>query len=192
MSKVIDNAAVVSTQHWVNTFIVDHNICPFARKELDKGRVHFSTCSTQDVAEALHALMVLCQTLDQDASIETALLVFSEGFGGFDDYLDLLDIANQLLVRQGYEGVYQLASFHPDYCFDGVPEDDASHYTNRSPYPMLHIIREAGLEKALERYPNPERIPERNIAYCQSLGGEALATILGNCSAVDKKTEDKC
>jgi hypothetical protein len=120
--------------------------------------------------------------LDKDTDTETVLFIFAEAFRDFNDYLDLLDLANSLLQKQGYESVYQLASFHPYYCFQGVDIDDASHYTNRSPYPMLHIIGEAQLEKVLENYPNPETIPERNITYCQKLGVEALDSILRGCT----------
>jgi len=178
---VSDEQVIAKTQKWVNEFIVDHNICPFARKELDKGGVSFFVCAERDLAEALHVLVELCQTLSEKTQIETALLIFSEGFRDFDAYLDLLDLGNDLLAQQGYEGVFQLASFHPDYCFDGVDEKDASHFTNRSPFPMLHLLREAGVEKALERYPDPAAIPERNIVYCQELGVEKLAGILTSC-----------
>jgi len=92
----------------------------------------------------------------------------------FDDYLDFLEISNQLLIDQGYEGVFQLASFHPDYCFADTSPDDPANYTNRSPWPMLHIIREASLEQVLQNYPNPEDIPQRNIDYCRQLGLEVM------------------
>ena len=87
-------------------------------------------------------------------------------------------MANELLQQAGLQGVIQIASFHPDYCFDGVPEDDVSHYTNRSPYPMLHFIREAQLTRALENYPQPELIPEKNIRKLQAMGKPALLKLL--------------
>ena len=91
----------------------------------------------------------------------------------------LIATAAKLFVDQGYEGVYQLASFHPDYCFAGEDENDPANYTNRSPYPMLHIIREASIEQALKSYPNPELIPERNIELTRKLGLEKIRTLLG-------------
>ena len=172
---------IQQTRAWVRDFIVAHNICPFARKELERDGIHYAVCQEKKVEAALSGLIEMCQRLDEDDSTGTVLFILSASFHNFINYLDLLDMANDLLFKQGYEGVYQLASFHPDYCFEGVDRDDASNYTNRSPYPMLHIIREAELEKALEKYPNPETIPERNIAYCQKQGNAALANILQGC-----------
>ena len=172
---------IQQTRAWVRDFIVAHNICPFARKELERDGIYYEVCQEIKVEAALYGLIEMCQRLDEDDSTGTVLFILPASFIAFNDYLDLLDMANDLLYKQGYEGVYQLASFHPDYCFEGVDRGDASNYTNRSPYPMLHIIREAELEKALGKYPHPETIPERNIAYCRKLGNAALANILQGC-----------
>jgi hypothetical protein len=179
--KLSSELVIQQARAWVSDFIVAHNICPFARKELERGGIHYEVFQEHKVDAALSGLIEMCLRLDTDGSIGTVLFITPASFFSFNDYLDLLDMANDLLLKQGYEGVYQLASFHPDYCFEGIDMDDASHYTNRSPYPMLHIIREAELEKALEKYTNPETIPERNIAYCQKLGNAALANILQGC-----------
>ena len=125
--------------------------------------------------------MDLCRKLDEDEEIEAAMFIMPNGFSGFEEYLDLLDVANGLLVQQDYEGIYQLASFHPDYCFEGVDKADASHYTNRSPYPMLHLLRESRVETALAGHPNPETIPEDNIRRAEALGVEAMAATLREC-----------
>ena len=86
-----------------------------------------------------------------------------------------------MLIEQGYEGVYQLASFHPDYCFDGAKRNDAANYTNRSPYPMLHLLRETSLEQAIRSYPHPENIPQRNIELTQELGLAKMQVLLAAC-----------
>jgi hypothetical protein len=179
--KIPPELVIQQTRAWVSDFIIAHNICPFARKELERGGIHYEVFQEHRVEETLTGFIELCQLLDKNGDIGTALFILPSSFIGFNDYLDLLDMANALLIKQGYEDVYQLASFHPDYCFEGADCDDASNYTNRSPYPMLHIIREDALEKALEKYPNPESIPERNIAYCRKLGKTALANILQDC-----------
>jgi hypothetical protein len=116
--------------------------------------------------------------MDIEPATETTLLILPEGCTQFNDFLDLTAMAEQLLIDQGYEGVYQLASFHPDYCFAGEDENDPANYTNRSPYPMLHIIREASIEQALKTYPNPELIPERNIELTRKLGLEKIQALL--------------
>ncbi|NOQ79107.1 MAG: DUF1415 family protein, partial [Gammaproteobacteria bacterium] len=133
------------------------------------------------ISQALENLVLECERLDQQPEIETTLFILSQLGQDFNDYLDFLDIANQLLIDQGYESVYQLASFHPDYCFEQSDEDDAANYTNRSPYPTLHIIREKSLAKALQSYPDPELIPERNVEYCQSLGLKKMQEMLKHC-----------
>ncbi|MCX7088408.1 MAG: DUF1415 family protein, partial [Methylococcales bacterium] len=84
-------------------------------------------------------------------------------------------------VQQDYEGTYQLASFHPEYRFANAPNDDPANYTNRSPYPMLHLIREASIEAVLSTYPDPESIPERNIQYTRQLGITTLRKLLADC-----------
>ena len=86
-----------------------------------------------------------------------------------------------MLKAQDYEGIYQLASFHPDYRFEGAGPDDPANYTNRSPYPMLHILRETSVEQALKNYPNPEKIPERNVQLTQGLGLQIMEELLAGC-----------
>jgi len=172
---------ITHTQSWLKDIIIAHNICPFAKREFDKGSIHYELIDSSKIEEQLQALISNCKALDSNEEIETSLLIFPHGLNSFDDYLDFLALANALMEKQGYEGVYQLASFQPNYCFEGVTEDDASNYTNRSPYPTLHLIREVSLEKVLESYPNPEKIPERNIEYTRELGIEKMQKMLDNC-----------
>ncbi len=169
------------TQCWLDRIIIKHNICPFAKKERDKGSIRFSVNESSDVSQALEHLVLECEQLDANPEIETTLFILTKIGRDFNDYLDFLDIANQLLIDQGCEGVYQLASFHPDYCFAQSTQDDAANYTNRSPHPTLHIIREKSLEKALQSYPEPELIPERNIDYCRNLGLQKMQKMLDEC-----------
>ncbi len=169
------------TQCWLDSIIIEHNICPFAKKERDKGSIRFFVDKASGLDQVLENLLSECERLDDNPEIETTLFIMVHVAQDFNDYLELLDIANQLLIAQGYEGVYQLASFHPDYCFSGCSEDDPANYTNRSPYPSLHIIREESLEKALKHYPQPELIPERNVRYCQELGLKKMQSLLAKC-----------
>ncbi|MGC3875248.1 DUF1415 domain-containing protein [Halomonas sp. GXIMD04776] len=173
---MIDDAVSLGrTRDWVERFVVTHDICPFARREMERGSIRYATTDAESFEPALLTLIDECRRLDDDPGIETTLLVLPQGVENFDDYLDLLGLAETLLGDQGYEGVYQLASFHPDYCFDGVEEDDPANYTNRSPYPMLHLLREASIERALSGFAHPERIPERNMALLREMGSERLA-----------------
>ena len=128
------------------------------------------------------ALLAECASLDKDDTRETSLLIFPSTFSYFKDFLDGLTLANDLLKEQGYEGIYQLASFHPQYRFKGAGRNDPANYTNRSPYPIFHILREASLEAALKNYPNPEQIPQRNIELTRRLGLEVMRAGLASCS----------
>ena len=100
------------------------------------------------------------------------MVLFPKFLDDFFDYLDFIDEAEAILFEKGYEGVYQLASFHPDYCFADGASNDVTNYTNRSPYPMIHILREASLEKAISYYGNTEDIPENNKRCLRKLGLE--------------------
>lgn len=178
---------IEQTQCWLSSFIIKHNICPFAKREFDKDSIHYEVVISDKLENQLQELIYSCEQLDResdletDTALETSLLILPNGLSNFDDYLDFLDLANELMHQQGYEGVYQLASFHPDYCFDDVDANDASNYTNRSPYPMVHLIREASLEKVLSHYPNPEDIPTRNIEYTREMGQQSLQLLLQTC-----------
>lgn len=175
------NTPIQQTQRWLSTVVIGLNFCPFAKREFDGGRIHYAVIDAEDPETQLQQIMQHCAALDADPARETSLLIFPKALRDFEDYLDLLDIATALLEQQGYEGIYQLASFHPDYCFAEISADDPSHYTNRSPYPMIHILREASVEAALAKYPNPEMIPARNIRVAQALGLKAVQDLLAAC-----------
>ncbi|WP_198677661.1 DUF1415 domain-containing protein [Pseudidiomarina homiensis] len=159
-----------AVRQWVAEVVVGLNFCPFAHREVEKNRVLYVDSSAQSIESALEDLASAMQQLLEDEQIETTLLVLSQGFHDFDDYLDLLDYAQITLRELNLEGTLQIASFHPHYQFADTADDDVSNYTNRAPFPVLHLLREASLEKVLARYPNPEAIPERNIEVAQQRG----------------------
>lgn len=176
-----DEKTIRPVQQWVETLVVSLNLCPFAKHELLKDRVRFVSTASATEEQLLAALQSELELLDTDPSIETTLLIHPGVLQDFHDYNQFLDDADALLVELGLEGVYQIASFHPDYQFGGTEPDDAENYTNRSPYPLLHILREASLEQAIERYPGVEQIPEQNIALMNLLGRERLQALLSAC-----------
>ncbi|GAB2795642.1 DUF1415 domain-containing protein [Halomonas shantousis] len=182
-----DSCYVQATRDWVRSFVVAHNVCPFAGREVRRDSIRYVVCAARDPQAALLALIDECRHLDSHATVETTLLILPHGMEDFEDYLDLLEVAEALLVDQGYEGVYQLASFHPDYCFADTAAEDPANYTNRSPYPMLHLLREAGLERVLAHFPHPERIPEANQANMRKLGDALLAEQLQRCHHAAEK-----
>ena len=161
--------------------MVECNFCPFAKRELDRDSVRYVVCDALELESCVESVFEECVFLDSNEAVETTLIVFSKAFKSFDDFLDCVDIAEQLLTQQGYDGVYQMASFHPDYCFADATNDDAANYTNRSPFPMLHLLREASLEKALVSYPDPENIPKRNVDKAREIGFKAMKARLDRC-----------
>ena len=183
MPEAAPEAAIViaQTKKWLSTIVIGHGLCPFAKSEFDNDRIHYAVIDEQNLEGQMAVLLAECTALDKDESRETSLLIFPSAFVDFEDYLDGLALANDLLKDQGYEGIYQLASFHPHYLFEGAAEDDAANYTNRSPYPIFHILREANLEAALKSYPNPEQIPPRNIELTRRLGLEVMRASLASC-----------
>lgn len=171
---------IKQTKAWLEEVIVKLNFCPFAKKELVNNRIHYHLSAKTQHFAALAELIEQCQLLEHDEKLETALIIYPQGFQCFDYYLELLDYANELLVDSGYEGIFQLASFHPDYCFENEAAEAAGNFTNRSPYPTIHIIREASLEKVLAHYPDPETIPVNNIAVANHYGAVYFEQLLAN------------
>ena len=172
---------VSETECWIQTVVIGCNFCPFAQRALESGAIHYRVINESQIETCLQMVIDECIYLDSHQQAETSLLIFSQAYGEFDEYLQMLSIAEMLLVQSGYEGVYQLASFHPDYCFDGSSESDPANYTNRSPWPMLHIISEAGLENALQNFTNADEIPKRNVDYARRKGLAHMRSMLDSC-----------
>ncbi|MFC4701879.1 DUF1415 domain-containing protein [Glaciecola siphonariae] len=164
------NKVISTTLAWLDAVIINEQFCPFAKPVRDNNQIHFAVAQQSDTASLLRQVIAECDNLMRHDKVETSLLIYTAALGDFDDYLDFLDMANELLENAGYEGVLQLASFHPQYVFDGEPASCPSHYTNRSPYPMLHILREDSISQALISFASPESIPQRNIAHAKALG----------------------
>ena len=159
-----------ATLLWLDDVIIKEKFCPFANSVRENNQIHFSIQQQSDTASLLRQVLSECDYLLRHDKIETSLLVYSNALGDFDDYLDFLEMANELIENAGFLGVLQLASFHPQYLFDGAPPNCPSHYTNRSPYPMLHLLREDSISEALDSFAKPETIPDRNIAHAKALG----------------------
>lgn len=171
--------AAVRTRLWLERVVIGHNFCPFAKRELRRDAVRFTVCESNRNEPVLQQLIDECRFLDGHDATETTLLILPDGFADFMDYLDLVDLGERLLAGQGYEGVYQIASFHPDYCFADAEIGDAANFTNRSPYPMLHLLREASLDTAIDNYPDIDAIPAGNIAKARALGADYFRNLLG-------------
>lgn len=171
---------------WVDKVVIKHHFCPFAQREVEKESVRYFLFQGGNIESVLHCVIDECALLDNNDEIETTLIIFKDQFESFDEFLDVIDLSEQLMDKSGCSGVYQLASFHPDYCFDDVDESDPANYTNRSPYPMMHLIREESLERAVASYPSPELIPENNVKLAREKGCQYFEDILLNIKKNDE------
>ncbi len=178
----ISNEKVIEqTTNWIKSVVIDCNFCPFAARAVMKKTIRYIIKTDVDMMSSLLALQEELTYLETDTEIETSFIIFPNNFIDFDDYLELVKKAEQFIKKENYEGVYQIASFHPDYCFAGEEENDAANFTNRSIYPMLHILREESLTKALSLYPNPELIPQHNIDYARQKGLQYMQMLRAAC-----------
>lgn len=178
MPSTINQQTIISeTKQWLSDIVIGLDFCPFAKKVFDNEAIYYHVDDhSKDIEAALETLVLQCQWLDNNSDIETSLIIYpsnnSAGLDDFNRYLDFLDLANELIATEGYEGVYQLASFHPQYQFEDTMVNDAENFTNTSPYPMLHLIREQSLENAVAQYKQPENIPRKNIALAKQKGAQ--------------------
>jgi len=169
-----DAKIVADVARWLNEVVIGLNLCPFSGKPTRENRVRFCVSHAADDEALLQDLQQEMELLDQKpaSEIETTLVIVTDHLQGFFDYNQFLNWTGQLLKRNRWVGVYQLATFHPNYCFAQAEPEDAENLTNRAPYPILHIIREASLEKALGYYADVEEIPEINKQRVESLTAE--------------------
>lgn len=158
------------TKKWIVDVVIGCNLCPFAANVVKRRTIFYNVETSIDQNKCLDSFVHEMTRLDKDETIETSFLIFPNTFERFDDYLDMVWLAEQLVKEKGNEGIYQVASFHPLYLFAGSDENDPANYTNRSVYPMLQLLREESIDKALEHYKSPESIPERNIIFAREKG----------------------
>ena len=172
-APIPDDAQVLAdTRRWLERAVIGLNLCPFAKAAYVKQRVHLAVSAAATPERLLEDLARELEDLrDADpAERETTVLVHPRVLTDFHDYNDFLDIADEALVALELDGVIQVASFHPDYQFDGTAPGDAENNSNRSPWPCLHLLREDSVEQAVESFPDVAAIPERNIATLRALG----------------------
>jgi len=169
------NRIIYQTKAWVHQLVIGQNLCPFAAQPYRRERIGYEVIPAVSLEEHEDQLLAACRRVaDPDQSVETILLIYPEEWGSFFDYLAFAERLNKVLDKSGWRGDIQLATFHPDYLFGGEDPGDASHYTNRSPYPMIHLISEAQIEEAIKHHPDPGGIPERNVARLRDLGVDYL------------------
>ncbi|HEX3532022.1 MAG TPA: DUF1415 domain-containing protein [Thermoanaerobaculia bacterium] len=163
---------IARTRHWLEAAVIGLNLCPFAKPVHAKEQIRYAVSQAETPEELLADLLDEFQGLAtaDPAAIETTLLIHPRVLTDFLDYNDFLAVADAAVDDLGLRGILQIASFHPRYQFAGTAPDDIENYTNRSPDPMLHLLREASVERAVQSISDPAEIYERNIATLRRLG----------------------
>lgn len=169
---------ITQTKKWILDVVIGCNFCPFAAREVKRNSIAYEVAADSQQKGILQKLSAAFLRMNDDASVETLLLILPNSFASFAAYLKLVAAAETRLKKEGYEGVYQLASFHPGYLFAGSKPTDAANYTNRSPYPMLQILRESSVSRAVDSYPDTRKIPERNMAFATQKGLDFMKKLL--------------
>ena len=170
-SKLQETTDIINiTKSWIEKIVIGLNFCPFAAQPFKSNSIHYEVVVESNLNMVLGEFSKVCTQLNEDESIETSLIILPEHFDDFGQYLDLVDLCEQLLIMEDLNGVFQVASFHPQYLFAGSEENDPSNYTNRSPFPMIHILREDSLTTAIDKHVDVDAIPENNIKNARNLG----------------------
>ena len=172
MSEPTRDLAIADTVRWLERAVIGLNLCPFAKGPQIKGQIHYAVSEAKGLEGLRDELIEELQAL-QDMPAEereTTLLIVPHMLRDFLDFNDFLDEADGVLQELDLEGEFQVASFHPDFQFADTEPDDIGNFTNRSPYPTLHLLREASIDRAVEAFPEAETIYEANIATLEKLG----------------------
>ena len=177
--RISTHKATRLIQSWIDRVVIGEHLCPFAQPSIDRNALDIQVSEASNLDDAYRdALHYLSTMLDPPSSfIESGLLVFSGALKDFEEYLDCLEACEEAIGQLNLNGVLQLASFHPDYRFDGSDSDDQANWTNRSPLPAIHFLREEVVSEALSSVSHPEKIPERNIEHLRRLPPEYLRSL---------------
>lgn len=171
--------AEADTRRWLERAVIGLNLCPFAKAVHVKGQIHYAVYEPTEEADLMDALLAQASDLVAlDAAVrDTTLLIAPNALPDFLDFNDFTARAERRLARAGFDGVLQLASFHPQFQFAGTEADDIGNATNRAPYPTLHLLREDSVSRAVEAFPEAEAIFERNIDTLDELGPQGWAEL---------------
>ena len=174
-----ERIAIEDTQRWLMQAVVGLNLCPFAKAVVTKNLVRYRVCLSTEPADVLTLLREELQHLasTDEALLDTTLLIAPNLLPDFYEFNAFLSDCEDLLLDMNLEGVLQIADFHPHYTFAGEDPQGMSHFTNRTPYPTLHLLRESSIDKAVAAYPDAALIYERNMALLEKMGHEGWAAL---------------
>lgn len=176
-----DQDVISQTASWISKVVMGLAFCPFAAKVFRNNSIRYTVSRENGTPQNLQLLRRELLFLEQNKATETSFIIFPAALQDFRDYLRFVTMAEQLLQRKPFKGKYQAASFHPLYVFNGSTPDDPANYTNRSVYPMLHLLREGSVSQALKHYEDAAGIPENNIKRARGKGLEYMSALLASC-----------
>jgi hypothetical protein len=171
---------IAQTKKWIVEVVVGLNFCPFAAREVKKESIFFKIIEGNNRL-VLQELVDAFERMKTEPQVETMFLLLTKNFDRFPAFLKLIGSVNTVIRKEGYEGIYQVATFHPAYQFAGSGINDAANYTNRSPYPMLQILREESVSRAVDTYPDTHKIAGRNIAFARQKGLAYMQSLRAAC-----------
>ena len=174
-----DQVIVDSVISWFEKSVLGLNLCPFAAKPYRQGTIRFELSHAKGDETCLVDLLLNLNLLEEQPDIETLVLIIPDHFKSFENYNQFLSVVDDLLEQQDLVGVYQVASFHPDYVFEDCDVEDRANWTNRSPYPLLHLIRETSISKAVEFHADIDSIPRRNVDVLRALTEAEMEDVFG-------------
>ena len=179
MPSPVPDQVIADTRRWLERAVIGLNLCPFAKAVHAKGQVHYAVCESDEFAQVLDALDAQLDGLLALAPAvrDTTLLMLPNGFEEFLLFQQLVLEGERLLARRGLEGEVQLASFHPEFRFSQADDHDAGNFSNRSPYPTLHLLREESIDRAVAAFPEAEAIFGANIDKLRALGHDGWASL---------------
>ncbi len=174
-AQIKDDAVIAQTKLWLEKAVIGLNLCPFAKGVHIKDQVRYFVSHATTTEELIKDLMAELEVLAEvnPEKIDTTLLIHPFVMQDFLDYNDFLEVADATLEELDLDGILQVASFHPQYQFEDAAPDDIDNYTNRSPFPTLHLLREESIDKAVEAFPEAEQIYEKNMQTLRALGHDA-------------------
>ena len=182
MSESLNADPVIAkTREWIDKIVIGLDLCPFAAASIARQGLHIVHCRARtedDLSNAVAGELRVLASLEGRA-LDGSLLVHPEVLTDFTAYNQFQDHCEALLDEMGLVGEFQIASFHPSYRFADTAENEAGNYTNRSPFPMLHLLRESSVSRAVESHPDPAGIPDRNVRRLEAIGVEALRELIG-------------
>lgn len=172
-----DQRYILQTKAWIKEFVIKLQLCPFAHRVFEEDRIRYFVSESSEVKEVLQLFwQELEYLMEEKTELSTSILILPQ-WKSFEQYLSCYYAAETLLEQTETTNIFQLASFHPNYVFDGVNSRDVSNFTNRSPFPLIHILRTEEVTNAIENFSDVEQIPSRNISLMKKMGRDALEEI---------------